>query len=140
MVVLYIFWHLQNFESGNTFMKSKHRTSSFTRKYLIEIFREEKRKKIIKLDQNQIILKRFVQNSFLFSLHPYKKSRPMQEKFVTSGHDIRIASIKMNYIDKLQRDTQWVQILSGLAFRFFLTRLLLHEILCGQSFRIIFEG
>ena len=36
----------------------------------------------------------------------------MQEKFVTSGHDIRIASIKMNYIDKLQRDTQWVQILS----------------------------
>ena len=42
----------------------------------------------------------------------------MQEKFVTSGHDIRIASIKMNYIDKLQRDTQWVQILSEAALRF----------------------
>ena len=43
----------------------------------------------------------------------------MQEKFVTSGRDIRIASIKMNYIDKLQRDTEWVQILSEVAFRFF---------------------
>ena len=30
MVVLDIFWHLQNFESGKTFMKSKHRTSRFT--------------------------------------------------------------------------------------------------------------
>ena len=28
------FWHLKNFESGNTFMKRKHRTSSFTRKYI----------------------------------------------------------------------------------------------------------
>ena len=43
----------------------------------------------------------------------------MQEKFVTSGRDIRIASIKMNYIDKVQRDTQWVQILSAVALRFF---------------------
>ena len=43
----------------------------------------------------------------------------MQEKFVTSGHDIRIASIKMNYIDKLQRDTQCAQILSEVALRFF---------------------
>ena len=80
---------------------------------------QSKQKRKIKLDQNQIILKRFVQNSFLFSLHPYKKSRPMQEKFVTSGHDIRIASIKMNYIDKLQRDTQWVPLLSEVALRFF---------------------
>ena len=58
----------------------------------------------------------------------------MQEKFVTSGHDIRIASIKMNYIDKLQRDTQWVQILSEVAFRFFLTHLLFHENILLKTF------
>ena len=31
MVVLDIFWHLQNFKSGNTFIKRKHTTSSLDR-------------------------------------------------------------------------------------------------------------
>ena len=51
----------------------------------------------------------------------------MQEKFVTSGHDIRIASIKMNYIDKLQRATQWVQVLSEVAFRKIQDNFALHQ-------------
>ena len=44
-------------------------------------------------------------------------------------------SLKMvPYIDKLQKDTQRVQILSEVAFRFFLRHLLFHAILCEQSF------
>jgi hypothetical protein len=40
MVVLDIFWHLQNFESGNTFMESKHKLLASLENTYIEISRD----------------------------------------------------------------------------------------------------